>query len=67
MNQLKAKNPTMARQIQEMINNGGNPYNLLKQTIGNYDENTRNRFYSQAEQVGFPKEYLQQIKEQLYR
>lgn len=67
MNQLKAKNPTMAKQIQEMINNGGNPYNLLKQTIGNYDEKTRNQFYSQAEQIGFPKEYLQQIQNQLNR
>ena len=41
--------------------------NLLKQTIGNYDDKTREQFYNQAEQIGFPKEYLQQVQNQLYR
>lgn len=62
MGQLKVKNPAMANQIQNMINNGANPYGLLKQVVGGFDEQTRNNFFAQAEQFGFSKEYLQKVQ-----
>ena len=62
MGQLKAKNPMMANQIQEMINNGANPMNLFKQVMNNYDENTKSAFYNQAKQMGFSEEFLNQVK-----
>ena len=61
LQQLKMNNPKMANQIQEMMRNGTNPYNLFKQTVGGYDEKTKTNFINQAKQFGFNEDFLNQV------
>lgn len=56
------KNPQMANQIINMINSGGNPYELLKQITSNYTPEQSNKFYEQAKQYGFDDELLKQVQ-----
>ena len=62
MNQLKIINPTKANQVQNMIKNKDNPMELLKQVTSNYDDRTKEAFYTQAKQMGFSEDLLNQIK-----
>ena len=62
MNQLKAKNPQMFQQIEQLKQNNGNPMELLKQVTNNYDDKTRDAFFQQAKQMGFSDELLNQVQ-----
>ena len=56
------KNPQTANQIINMINSGGNPYELLKQVTSNYTPEQANQFYTQAKQYGFDEELLKKVQ-----
>ena len=45
-----------------MIKNKDNPMELLKQVTSNYDDRTKEAFYTQAKQMGFSEDLLNQIK-----
>jgi alcohol dehydrogenase class IV len=62
LNQLKMKNPQMANQVINMINSGGNPYELFKQVTKGYTPEQANKFYEQAKQYGFDEELLKQVQ-----
>ncbi len=62
LNQLKAKNPQMYQMISQ---NQNNPMDLLKNTIGNYSPEQKEKFFNQAKMMGFPDNVLQEIQKQL--
>ena len=62
MSQLKAKNPQMFQQIEQLKQSNGNPMDLLKKVTSNYDDKTRNAFFQQAKQMGFSEDFLNQVK-----
>lgn len=62
MTQLQSKNPQMANQIQQAMNNGTNPQMLMKQMMGNMNNNQMQGVLNQARQMGVPDEILNQIQ-----
>lgn len=53
-------------QILEQLRQGqGNPIDLLKQVTSNYTPEKMQNFYSVAQQMGFPNEFLTQIQNQI--
>ena len=62
MTQLQSKNPQMANQIQQAMNNGTNPQMLMKQMMGNMNNNQMQAVLNQARQMGVPDEILNQIQ-----
>ena len=62
MTQLQSKNPQMANQIQQSMNNGTNPQMLMKQMMGNMNNNQMQAVLNQARQMGVPDEILNQIQ-----
>ncbi len=65
MNQLRQRQPQQYQMIQQMIQNNGNPIDLLKQVIGNYSPEQLENFYTTAQKMGFPNDVLSQIQNQL--
>lgn len=61
MNQLKMKNPNQAKMIQEMMNNKGNPQELLKQTMSRYSPEQIKQFTQFANNMGISNEQLSQF------
>lgn len=62
MTQLQSKNPQMANQIQQAMNNGTNPQMLMKQMMGNVNNQQMQGVLNQARQMGVPDEVLNQIQ-----
>lgn len=62
MGQLQTKNPQMASQISQAMNNGVNPQFLMKQMMGNVDNNQMQQIMTQAKQYGVPDNILQQMQ-----
>lgn len=62
MTQLQSKNPQMANQIQQAMNNGTNPQMLMKQMMGNMNNTQMQGVLNQARQMGVPDEVLNQIQ-----
>lgn len=62
LGQLQAKNPQMASQISNAMQNGANPQALMKQMMGNVDNNQMQNILSQARNLGVPDNILQQIQ-----
>ena len=62
LNQLKAKNPQMFNMVNQAMQNKNNPMELLKQVTNNFDDKTRNNFFSQAKQMGFSEDLLNQVQ-----
>lgn len=65
LNQLKAQNPQKYQMISQAISNKDNPMELFRNITNGYDEATRKKFFQQAEQIGFSKEYLDDIQNKL--
>ncbi len=62
LGQLQTKNPQMASQISNAMQNGANPQVLMKQMMGNVDNNQMQSVLSQARNLGVPDNILQQIQ-----
>lgn len=62
MGQLQTKNPQMASQISQAMNNGVNPQFLMKQMMENVDNNQMQQIMTQAKQYGVPDNILQQMQ-----
>lgn len=62
LGQLQTKNPQMASQISNAMQNGANPQALMKQMMGNVDNNQMQNVLSQARNLGVPDNILQQIQ-----
>ena len=52
----------MASQISNAMKNGANPQALMKQMMGNVDNNQMQSVLSQARSLGVPDKILQQIQ-----
>lgn len=62
MGQLQSRNPQMASQINQAMNSGANPKNLIKQMMGNVDNSQMQSILNQAKQFGCPDNILNQIQ-----
>lgn len=62
MGQLQSRNPQMASQIQQAMNNGINPQMLMKQMMGNMNNTQMQNVLNQAKQMGVPDNVLNQIQ-----
>lgn len=62
MGQLQSKNPQMANQISQAMNNGTNPQALMKQMMGNMDNAQIQNALNQAKQIGVPDNILNQMQ-----
>lgn len=62
MQQLQTKNPQMANQIQQAMSSGTNPQALMKQMMGNMDNNQIQQVMGQAKQFGVPDNILNQMQ-----
>ena len=62
LGQLQTKNPQMASQISNAMQNGVNPQALMKQMMGNVDNNQMQQIMGQLKQFGCPDNILQQIQ-----
>ena len=65
MNQLKVRQPQMFQMLSQVSQNQGDYMGLLKQTIGNYTPQQLQNYYSIAQQMGFPKEILSEVQNQM--
>ncbi len=62
MGQLQLKNPQMAGQINQAMNNGIDPQTLIKQMMNSMNNNQIKNALNQARQFGVPNNILQQIQ-----
>lgn len=62
MGQLQTRNPQMANQISQAMQNGTNPQSLMKQMMGNMDNNQIQNAMNQAKQFGVPDNILNQMQ-----
>lgn len=62
MGQLQTKNPQMASQIRQAMNNGANPQQLMKQMMGNVDNQQMQQVMTQARNMGVPDNILKQMQ-----
>ena len=62
MGQLQARNPQMASQINQAMQSGTNPQFLMKQMMGNIDNNQMQQIMGQLKQFGCPDNILQQMQ-----
>lgn len=62
MGQLQTKSPQMASQIQQAMNNGSNPQALMKQMMGNMNNNQIQNAMNQAKSMGIPDSILAQVQ-----
>ena len=62
LGQLQARNPQMANQINQAMQNGTNPKNLMKQMLGNSNNEQIQQVITQAKQFGCPDEVLNQLQ-----
>lgn len=62
MGQLQSKSPQMASQINQAMNSGADPKNLIKQMIGNVNNSQMQQIMGQMKQFGCPDNILQQIQ-----
>ena len=55
----------MFQMLNQVNQNQGNAMGLLKQTIGNYSQEQLQNYYSIAQQMGFPKEVLSAVQNEM--
>lgn len=61
-NQIKSRYPQAFQMVEQMRRNNGNPMELFKQVTGNFTPEQMNGFFTQAKNIGFPQELLQQVQ-----
>lgn len=52
----------MFQMVEQARQNQNNPMELFKQITSNYSDEQMNNFYKQAEQMGFDKNLIDQVK-----
>lgn len=62
MGQLQSRNPQIANQINQAMQSGVNPKNLMKQMMGNVDNNQIQNVMGQMKQFGCPDNVLKEIQ-----
>ena len=62
MNQLQAKNPQGFQMVNQMMNSGGNPQQLLHQLVGKSSPQQLQGIMQQAKQFGVPDNILSQLQ-----
>lgn len=62
MNQIQAKNPQGFNLVNQMMNSGSNPQQLLKQMMGNVNPQQLQGIMQQAKQYGVPDNILSQLQ-----
>lgn len=62
MGQLQSRNPQMANQINQAMNSGANPQELMKQMMGNMNNTQIQNALNQARQIGVPDNILNQMQ-----
>lgn len=62
LGQLQARNLQMASQINQAMQNGANPKNLIKQMLGNCNNGQIQQVMTQAKQFGCPDDVLNQLQ-----
>lgn len=62
MGQLQARNPQMASQISQAMQSGTDPKTIMKQMMGNVDNNQMQQMMGQLKQFGCPDNILNQIQ-----
>lgn len=62
MGQLQVRNPQAASQISQAMQSGVNPKNLMKQMMGNMDNNQMQNVMGQMKQFGAPDSVLNEIQ-----
>lgn len=62
MNQLQTRNPQGFQQVNQMMNSGANPQNILKQMMGGSNPQHMQIVMQQAKEMGVPDNVLSQIQ-----
>lgn len=62
MQQLQSQNPQAFQVVNQAINSGANPMQMMKQFIGNISPQQMQDIMTQAKQFGVPDQVLQQIQ-----
>ena len=62
MGQLQARNPQVANQINQAMNSGTNPQELMRQMMGNMNNTQVQNALNQARQIGVPDNILNQMQ-----
>lgn len=62
MQQIQSQNPQAFQIVNQAINSGANPMQLMKQIMGNVSPQQMQDIMTQAKQFGVPNEILQQIQ-----
>lgn len=57
------RNPQLFQMVEQAKQNQNNPMELFKQVTSKYTPEQMNSFYAQAEQMGFSKDLINQVKE----
>jgi len=65
MNQLQQRNPQMFQVLNQIRTNNGNPMQLFKQITGKYTPEQMNNLFNRAQQMGVPKEVLENLKKDI--
>ena len=63
MGQLKARNPQAYQTVEKAMQNQSNPIDLFKQITSNRSPEQMSTFYKQIEQMGFPNDVINQLKD----
>lgn len=56
------RNPQLFQMVEQAKQNQNNPMELFKQVTSKYTPEQMNSFYTQAEQMGFSKDLINQVK-----
>lgn len=62
MSQLQSKNPNGYSLLNQMMNSGGNPQQLLQQLVGKSSPQQLQGIMQQAKQFGVPDDILSQLQ-----
>lgn len=65
MNQLQQRNPQMFQVLNQIRTNNGNPMQLFKQLTNKYTPEQMNNLFNRAQQMGVPKEVLDNLKKDI--
>ena len=62
MSRLQAQNPQQANQLKQMMSNGSNPQDILKQIMTNSNSSQVENVLNMGKQIGVPDDILNKIQ-----
>lgn len=62
MSRLQAQNPQQANQLKQMMSNGSNPQDILKQIMTNSNSSQVENVLNMGKQMGVPDDILNKIQ-----